>query len=113
MTNEKQFETRVKNWLISQSVYPSGTPKHKMTVNNGWFLKVWGGGYQKSGIPDLLMCVKGVFMAVEIKSKTGKPSALQQLNIDRINEAGGIGIILYPNDFEDFKNLIQQFISKG
>jgi hypothetical protein len=105
---EKQFEGRVKRWLHSQGVYAAGTPKNQMeVVNAGWFFKVWGGGYQRSGIPDLLMCVNGFFVAVELKAQGGTTSELQKLNTARINAANGIGIILYPDGFEEFKEIVK------
>ncbi len=110
MAGEKQFESRVKNWLHSQGVYAAGTPKNKMEAVNGWFFKVWGGGYQKAGIPDLLMCVNGFFIAVELKASQGTASELQKLNTERINAANGIGIILYPNGFEEFQEIVKEVI---
>ena len=107
MTNEKLFENRVKKWLHGQGIYAAGIPSHKMEKGQrGWFLKVWGGGFQKAGIPDLLMCVNGFFVSVELKSAAGTATELQKLNTARINESGGIGIILYPDDFEEFKLLV-------
>lgn len=72
-----------------------------------WFVKYWGGGeFTKAGIPDLLICCNGKFLGVELKAKNGKPSELQKWNIAKIKEAGGIGLILYPDGFEAFKNII-------
>jgi hypothetical protein len=111
MAGEKLFETRVKKWLAEQGVYAAGTPKNKMeAVETGWFFKVWGGGYQKAGIPDLLMCVNGFFISVELKAAQGTASKLQKLNTARINKAGGIGIILYPDGFEEFKKIMKGVI---
>lgn len=107
MAQEKQFENKVKRFLCSVGVYPAGTPQSKMPVTcKGWFIKHWGGGFSKSGIPDLICCVNGIFIAPEIKASDGRASELQKLNISVINESGGIGIILYPEGFETFKNLI-------
>ena len=109
---EKQFENRVKRWLQSQGIYAAGTPKNRMeAAENGWFFKVWGGGYQKAGIPDLLMCVNGFFIAVELKASQGTASELQKLNIERINAVGGRAFILYPDGFESFKYLIERLVS--
>lgn len=55
----------------------------------------------------MLCCVNGHFVAIEVKAATGKPSELQEWNIRKIQEAKGIGIILYPKDFERFKKLVQ------
>ena len=110
MASEKTFESRVKRWLHSQGVYAAGTPKNRMEKVNGWFFKVWGGGYQKAGIPDLLICVNGVFVGLELKGATGAPSELQKLNVTRINAVGGIGIILYPDGFETFQEIMKGVI---
>lgn len=91
MAEEKQFETKVKDFLKSQGV---------------WWLKTWSNGVQRQGVPDLLCCVNGYFVAVELKATKGKPSELQKWNIEKIRDAGGLAIILYPDQFEEFKDLI-------
>jgi hypothetical protein len=108
MAAEKQFETKVKKWLESVGVYAAGTPSQQMKVPQvGWYLKVWGGGYQKSGIPDLILCVNGFFISVELKAPTGHASELQKMNTARINQSNGIGIILFPDGFEKFKIIMK------
>lgn len=108
MTPETQFKNQVQKWLISQGIYQAGTPKQKMTLPiMGWFVKIWGGGMQKEGIPDILMCVNGVFVSLELKSATGRPTDLQKKNTAMINESGGVGIILYPDGFEAFKDIVK------
>lgn len=93
MAAEKLFENKVKAFLKSQGC---------------WFVKYWGGGqFTKAGIPDILACCKGKFIALEIKAPTGKPSELQLYNVEKIKEAGGIAMVLYPKDFEKFKELVK------
>ena len=92
MAAEKSFENKVKKFLEEQGCY---------------FIKYWGGGqFTKAGIPDLLVCCNGHFLGVELKAPNGKPSELQLWNIEKIKEAGGIGLVLYPSDFDSFKKLI-------
>lgn len=111
MAEEKSFENKVKDWLESKGIYEAGTPQNKKTLaEKGWFFKVWGGGYQKSGIPDLIICVNGFFISCELKSKTGRPSELQKKNTAAINQSNGIGVILYPDGFEQFKKIIEGVI---
>lgn len=111
MAAEKQFEKKVERYLVSMGIYQAGTPKQKINVAQiGWFTKIWGGGFQKSGIPDLLLCVNGIFISCELKASNGKPSELQELNTQRINEVNGIGIILYPEGFEEFKSIVKGVI---
>lgn len=93
MAQEKQFENKVKAYLKEQGC---------------WVLKTWSNGIQREGIPDLLVCCNGYFLGIELKAADGKPSALQEWNIDQINKAGGIGIILYPHMFDEFKTFVEQ-----
>ena len=90
---EKPFETQIRKFLEAEGCY---------------CFKVWGGGFQTAGIPDLLICVNGYFVAVEVKGDRGKPSELQLHNIERIKKAGGVGLVLYPKDFDGFKDLIHE-----
>ena len=43
-----------------------------------------------------------------MKAPNGKPSELQLWNIEKIKSAGGIAMVLYPKDFDDFKDLIHR-----
>lgn len=93
MACEKQFENKIKKFLKEQNCY---------------YIKYWGGGqFTKSGVPDLLICCNGYFVAVEVKAENGKPSELQLYNIDEIKKAGGFAMILYPNQFDNFKKFIK------
>ena len=104
MAEEKGFENRIKRWFHSIGIYPAGFAEEKMNIKPiGWYTKIWGGGFQKSGIPDIIACVKGQLVSIEIKATTGRPSALQELNTNRIRDSGGHGCFLYPSGFDDFK----------
>ena len=91
MAAEKNFENRVKKFLKDQGC---------------WTLKTWGGGLQRSGIPDLLVCCHGHFVGVELKAPNGKPSELQLWNLVKIDDAGGFGWLLYPKTYKDFQDFI-------
>mgnify|MGYP004477218787 CR=1 FL=1 len=52
--------------------------------------KEHGGIYGVSGIPDVICCYKGKFVAFEVKTLQGKLSKLQEIMIKRINNAGGM-----------------------
>lgn len=111
MAAEKNFEHQVERWFESIGIYPAGCPKQKMTVDpTGWYFKVFGGGFQKSGIPDLIVNANGLFLAVELKADTGRPSALQRINVNRIRESGGAACFLYPSGLEDFKRDLMNFL---
>lgn len=89
---EKQFEKQVKDYLKEQGC---------------WVLKTWSNGIQREGVPDLLICINGYFVGVELKARNGKPSELQLWNIDKIRESNGFAMVLYPSAFERFKKLVE------
>ena len=52
------------------------------------------GGYGSSGIPDIVACIHGKFIAIECKAKGNKPTALQMKNLYDIAAAGGYPFIV-------------------
>lgn len=56
--------------------------------------------------------IKGICVEVELKGPSGRPSPLQVQKIRQINESGGIGFILYPKNFDDFKAFVIE-LEKG
>ena len=91
MAAEKNFENRVKKFLDDEGC---------------WCVKFFANAYTKAGIPDLLVCCHGFFIGVELKAPKGKPSPLQLWNREQIIKAGGFSVILYPDDFCAFKEMI-------
>lgn len=108
MAQEKSFEKKLKKWLESQGIYALGTPKQKMTTEPcGYWEKRWGGGkYTKAGLPDMHIVVNGISIEAELKAPNERPSELQKQKLNQIDNAGCIAVVLYPKDFENFKNLI-------
>ena len=93
MAGEKNFENKIKKFLKE---------------NGCWFVKYFANRNTRSGVPDILACVNGYFVAIEVKGENGKPSELQLWNRDKIREAGGIAIVLYPEQFDEFVRLIDE-----
>lgn len=92
---EKNFENKIKSYLKSIGAY---------------FIKTHGDRFSRIGTPDIIACVNGHFVAVEVKSENGKPSDLQLYHITQIKESGGYAVILYPKDFEQFKKDVQNIL---
>ena len=63
--------------------------EHLKTVPNCFFWKEHGGQYGTAGIPDIIACVDGRFVAFEVKTETGRLSRLQEVTLGRIRDAGG------------------------
>ena len=77
---EKKIETQIKNWLTEIGAY--------------WF-KVHGSSFMEPGIPDIVCCINGHFVGIEVKDK-GKlynQSSAQKIHEININKANGIYIL--------------------
>ena len=72
-----------------------------------------GPPYSAVGIPDIICCINGTFVGIEVKAEDGHPSALQIRNIRLIQESRGLGYILYPKDFEGFKRDMSALFKGG
>ena len=46
------------------------------------------------GIPDIIVCHHGNFIAIECKAGNGKTTRLQDRELDNINKAGGVAIVI-------------------
>lgn len=54
----------------------------------------------KAGVPDVICCYKGRFIAIEVKrpETIKNVSKLQAYNLELIQVAGGIGFVAYSKD---------------
>lgn len=59
-----------------------------------------------SGVSDIIACVKGWLVVIELKADNYKPTAEQKLFIKQVEKAGGIGGVCYT--LGDVKLLIER-----
>ena len=55
-----------------------------------WRVKIWGGGFMVSGLPDVIGCADGKFFAFEVKIPGKTATPLQGATLAAIRRAGGI-----------------------
>jgi len=74
---------------------------------NLWIVKILGGGIQEGGIPDILACYKGRFIAIELKRPDGEGALAirQDAQLRRIKKAGGTAVVI--DNLEDFKRIFK------
>ena len=70
------------------------------------------GGYGRSGVPDIIGCLHGVFFGIECKAGKNKPTALQWKNINDINKAGGYAIVVNEDNMRSFWQEIEAEMDK-
>ena len=59
------------------------------TVDNCFYWKEHGGQFGQAGIPDIICCIGGRFVAFEVKTEKGKTTVLQEVTLRKIRKAGG------------------------
>jgi Holliday junction resolvase len=51
-------------------------------------------GMGRSGVPDIVCCARGRFLAIECKAGKNKPTALQERELEAIRVAGGTALVI-------------------
>ena len=92
---EKNFENHIKAYLKRYNCY---------------HVKFFANGFTKRGVPDILACINGYFVGIEVKSDDGKPTDIQLHNVDQIRKSGGYAWVVYPSGWDKCKQLINRIL---
>ena len=65
------------------------------------------GGYGRSGVPDVIACHDGRFIGIECKAGSNKPTPLQQKNLDDIQAAGGVALVINEDNINAVEELFR------
>ena len=68
------------------------------TVDNCFYWKEHGSQFGQAGIPDIIACLNGRFVAFEVKTEKGKVSVLQEITLRKIRSAGGTAVVVRSVD---------------
>lgn len=92
LTPERKVKDRVKRVLAGCGAYYFMPATH---------------GYGSSGVPDLVVCLKGLFIGIECKANGGKPTVLQLKNLNDIVLAGGVAIVVDETGLHLFEGVLK------
>lgn len=92
-TPEKRVKTKVESILKAEGVYYFFPATH---------------GYGRSGVPDIIACVNGRFLAIECKAGRNKPTALQVREIESIRKAGGVAVVANEENWDQVRPLVRE-----
>lgn len=99
MTPEAKVKAKVKKLLEELRIYYFFPATH---------------GYGRSGVPDIIGCFMGLFVAIECKAGKGQLTALQEREIERIIEAGGFTFVAREDNINELREkltcLIQELL---
>ena len=92
-TPESKVKKRVREILDKLGIY------HFMPPANG---------FGRAGIPDIIACMDGHFIAIECKAGSGKTTALQERELNRIHNAGGTTYIARESNIDELQQLLRE-----
>ena len=101
MAEEKVKEKWVKKKVVD----------HLKSLGVYYFFPV-ASGWMSSGVPDIICCVKGKFVAIECKAGKNKTTAIQDKNIDSIRKNEGVAMVINKDNLEFMKMVINELIGE-
>ena len=82
--------------------------KYLKTLDKCYCFKEHGGSYGSAGIPDIICCIHGRFVAFEVKTAKGRTTKLQDVIIRNIREACGVALVV--RSLDEVKDALKEFI---
>ena len=89
---------------------PEGKVKRRVTKilqqYGAYYFSPVTGGFGRSGVPDIVACYQGVFVGIECKAGSNKPTALQFKNFEDIHANGGWVMVVNEETVEDVEAVL-------
>ena len=92
-TPEKAVKAKVKAVLDSEGVYYFMPPAN---------------GFGRSGVPDIVACVNGLFFGIECKANGNKPTALQIREIEAIRRSNGVAVVVDETNWDMVRDMVRR-----
>ena len=96
-TPEAKVKKKVKELLDQMGVY------HFSPMQNGM---------GRAGIPDIIGCLDGRFIAIECKAGKGTTTALQERELTRIQNAGGLALVVNEENMNQLWEIKEWILNK-
>jgi Holliday junction resolvase len=86
VTPEKKVKDKVVKLLKEHNVYYFFPATH---------------GFGRSGVPDIIACVFGRFLAIECKAGKNSTTLLQDREIGKIRDSGGVALVINETNINE------------
>lgn len=70
------------------------------------------GGYGRSGVPDIIACWRGRFIAIECKANGGTVTALQARELNRIDACEGVAVVVDETNIDALHTILWSAIDR-
>ena len=74
-----------------------------LTKHGAYYFFPVTGGFGKSGVPDIIVCCRGRFLAIECKAGKNKPTALQEAEMAKVRAAGGSTLVINEDNINELQ----------
>ena len=64
------------------------------------------GIYAQAGVPDIIACIKGRFVAIEVKRPGKKPEPIQEAFLESITKKGGLAF--WSDNLDKVKSIVKE-----
>lgn len=64
------------------------------------------GIYAQAGVPDIIACIKGRFVAIEVKRPGKKPEPIQEAFLESITKKGGLAF--WSDNLDKVKSILKE-----
>ena len=76
-------------------------------AHNAYYFFPMMGGFARSGVPDIVVCHKGLFLGVECKAGNNTTTPLQDREIAAIHKAGGAAMVINETNIDQLDRWLQ------
>lgn len=90
---------------ISERSFKTRVLRDLKQMPNCWVIKTQE--VARRGVPDILMCLRGKFIGIELKQQGKKPDALQSHTLGAIVKAGGVGFCATPDMWDHHLEMLR------
>lgn len=73
-----------------------------------FFFPVAGALGSRNGVTDIICCYRGRFIGIECKAGKNQPTGLQLAQLEAINAAGGVGIVINESNIDGVEGILDQ-----
>lgn len=98
-----------KGWGLEKD-FQARVLKRLREIPRSYFYKV--NDRTTAGIPDIIGCVAGIFVAIELKTRS-KVSPIQAYHLRKIGDAYGQVFVMTPGNFLEIFKFLQKLATEG
>jgi hypothetical protein len=86
--------------------------KKILDTNQIYHFSPYMAGMGRAGVPDIIACFKGHFLAIEAKAGNNKPTALQERELSKIQACGGHAMVINEDNLDTLQFVIKQILGE-